>query len=156
MSYISCSKDILSDTIDRLKRGGERGEERVVLWLSRPKNQNLANVDEVYEPLQTANVDYFRLPPESMRLLVGHLRSTRRKIVAQIHTHPGIAFHSEADADWSIIRHIGALSLVLPYFATRTTPTNFLEEVMTYEYSSYGDWVHRPNFGSDLRLVVRT
>jgi hypothetical protein len=83
-----------------------------------------------------------------------HLRSTRRRIVAQIHTHPGRAFHSEVDAEWAIVRHVGALSLVLPRFAVSTTPENFLDEVMTYEYSPAGDWDHCPNVGPGARVMV--
>jgi hypothetical protein len=106
----------------------------------------------LYEPEQVVNVDYFRIPPTSMRALMDHLRSTRRRIAAQIHTHPGRAYHSDVDAKWAIIRHVGALSLVLPRFAIATTPENFLNEVMTYEYSPDGDWVHRQNLGADAPL----
>ena len=154
MSAIICKREVLQTTIAVLRRGGERGEERVALWLATAAPSKPASIVEVYEPDQVAEVDYFRLPPVSMRSLMDHLRSTRRRIVAQIHTHPGPAFHSEVDAEWAIVRHIGALSLVLPRFAVSTTPENFLEEVMTYEYSSGGDWNHCPNVGPDARIMV--
>ena len=117
MTSVICTSEVLRETIALLRRGGERGEERVVLWLARSTARDQAPIAEVYEPEQIADVDYFKLPPESIRRLMVHLRTTRRKVVAQIHTHPGQAFHSEADAEWAIIRHVGALSLVLPRFA---------------------------------------
>jgi hypothetical protein len=46
------------------------------------------------------------------------------------------------------------LSLVLPRFAIATTADNFLEEVMTYEYSPAGEWVHQPNVGHAARISV--
>jgi hypothetical protein len=154
MTSVICTSEVLGETIALLRRGGERGEERVVLWLARSTARDQAPIAEVYEPEQIADVDYFKLPPESIRRLMVHLRTTRRKVVAQIHTHPGQAFHSEADAEWAIIRHVGALSLVLPRFAESTTLSSFLREVMTYEYSAEGEWLHRPNRGDDLRLMV--
>jgi hypothetical protein len=154
MSGVSCARELLQKTITVLRRGGDRGEERVALWLSTSAPRTPAVVVEVYEPDQIAEVDYFRLPPDSMRSLMAHLRSTRRRIVAQIHTHPGRAFHSDVDAEWAIVRHVGALSLVLPRFAATTTPANFLKEVMTYEYSASGHWNCCQNAGPGTRIVI--
>jgi proteasome lid subunit RPN8/RPN11 len=154
MITIVCTQAIVRATIDILRRGAAAREERVVLWLSAAAVRIPASVVEVYEPDQVTEIDFFRLPPASMRALMDHLRSTRRRVVAQIHTHPGPAYHSEADAAWAIVSHIGALSLVLPRFAATTTLENFLEEVVTYEYTSAGDWDHRPNMGPGARLTV--
>ncbi|MGE3513189.1 MAG: hypothetical protein AB7N65_30380 [Vicinamibacterales bacterium] len=154
MSAIVCTHEVLRTTIAVLQRGGERSEERVALWLSTAAPRTPAPIVAVYEPDQVAEIDCFRLPPASMRSLMEYLRWTRRRIVAQIHTHPGRAFHSEVDAEWAIVRHIGALSLVLPRFADTTTPENFLDEVMTYEYSPAGDWDHYPNVGLSARVMV--
>lgn len=155
MSSIVCTPAILADTIARLRAGARLREERVVLWLGKSSAQPPAPVLEVYEPAQVTAIDFFRLPPPSMQALMSHLRVTRRKIVAQVHSHPGRAFHSEVDDEWAIIRHIGALSLVLPRFAAATTPDNFLDEAMTYELSPANEWLHVPNRGPAARLTVR-
>ncbi|MGC1863980.1 MAG: hypothetical protein WA733_23390 [Methylocystis sp.] len=115
MTAISCSREIFAGTIACLRRGGLRGEERAVLWLAKTAAEEPpAVVCQVYEPEQIAAKDFFHLPPESMRALMMHLRTKRLKVVAQIHTHPGAAFHSDADNEWAIVRHRGALSLVFP------------------------------------------
>lgn len=154
MTAVVCSASVLEDTIAALRRGGRLGEERVVLWLSGAASRPPAPVLQVYEPEQVADVDFFRLPPHSMRALMGHLGRTRRRIVAQVHSHPGRAYHSDVDAEWAIIRHEGALSLVLPSFACATTMSNFLDQVMTYEFSTGAEWVLRPNHGADARIRV--
>lgn len=154
MSTVICTPEMLSTTIAILRRGGERREERAVLWLSTGILRTPATVVEVYEPDQIAEFDHFRLAPASMRTLMKHLRSTRRRIVAQVHSHPKRAFHSDVDAEWAIVKHVGALSLVLPRFAATTTTENFLEEVMTYEYTAAGDWSLCQNAGPRARLVV--
>lgn len=152
MSVLICSREVVQTTISLLRRESDVGEERVALWLATAASRSPTTIVEVYEPEQVVDVDYFRIPPASMSALMDHLRSTRRRIAAQIHTHPGRAYHSDVDAEWAIIRHVGAISLVLPRFALATTPENFLDEVMTYEYSPNGDWTHRQNFGADAPL----
>jgi len=154
MKCIICSGAVISDTLDILRTGGRRGEERVALWLAKAGARTPAEVVEVYEPEQIAEVDFFNLPHESMRALLSHLSSTRRRIVAQIHTHPGRAFHSGADAAWAIVRHVGALSLVLPTFARTTTLPKFLQQVKIYELSPAGEWDLKPGVGPDAVMEI--
>ncbi len=154
MTLVVCAQNTVADTLEVLRRGGHRGEERVALWLANAAPRRPTHVIEMYEPDQIADVDYFRVPPESMRALMRHLGETRRRIVAQIHTHPGRAYHSDVDAEWAIIRHVGALSLVLPQFAETTTVPNFLKRVMTYEFSSDAQWLACPNTGPGARIRI--
>lgn len=154
MKRIICSSAIITDTLAILRTGGHRREERVALWLASAGSKVPADVVEVYEPDQIAEIDFFKLPAESMRALMSHLAATRRRIVAQIHTHPGRAFHSEADAAWAIVRHTGALSLVLPTFARSTTLQNFLMQVRIYEFSPTGEWDLKPGVGPDAAMEV--
>ena len=154
MPAVSCTRSVIDETIEKLRNGGRNRCERVVLWLA-PAVGGPASVTEVYEPEQETARDRFYLPPESMKALMGHLRGRRLKIVAQIHTHPAEAFHSVADDTWAIIRHEGALSLVLPYFARATTPDNFLLEAMVYALSSGNEWEHVPQHELGARLEVK-
>ena len=124
------------------------------MWLGRQSTLRPLEVLEVYEPDQITAIDYFRLPPESMQALQAHLRVRRLQILAQIHTHPGRAYHSEVDNDWAFVRHEGALSLVLPHFASATTPANFLQQVMTYQLSPHNTWDFMPNSGPRAALEV--
>ena len=66
-------------------------------------------------------------------------------IAAQVHTHPFEAFHSEADDRWAIVRHVGAVSLVVPYFATTTTPDNFLDQIALFSLDANNQWIEVPN-----------
>lgn len=155
MTRVQCSRPVVADTIAALQRGGRAGEERVVLWLARATAQGpLVPIAEVYEPQQVTAVDYFRLPRASMEALMTHLRTKRFKIVAQVHSHPGRAFHSDVDDEWAIVRHTGALSLVLPDFARDTTVANFLEVAMTYRLSPRNEWLHVPNHGPQTCLEI--
>lgn len=154
MSKLVLPSAALVETLERLRRGGERGHERVALWLAPVGAAAASKISEVYEPHQETAEDYFHLPPESMRALMSKLRLNRLRVAAQIHTHPAEAFHSKADARWAIVKHVDALSLVLPRFAATTTLANFLDEVKTYAFSPAGDWVLVPNRGAAARLEV--
>lgn len=148
MTALSCTTATFARTIDILRAGGSRSEERVVLWLGPiSSTREPLFVTEVYEPEQITDIDYFKLPPTSLRALMVHLRGARLKILAQVHSHPGAAFHSEADDEWAIVRHAGALSLVLPEFARNTTPANFAEQAVSYRLSSDNEWIHVPTAG---------
>jgi hypothetical protein len=97
----------------------------------------------------------FSPAPRKHARLDDTLAHRRLKILAQLHTHPGRAYHSEVDDEWAIVRHVGALSLVLPYFAASTTVDNFLEQAMTYELSAANEWLHVPNRGRAAPIEVR-
>ncbi len=154
MTRLVLPTPVLSDTLDVLRAGGRLGHERVALWLA-PASAAAVRISEVYEPEQETARHYFHLPPASLKALMSRLRAGRMKVAAQIHTHPGAAFHSEADARWAIVRHVGALSLVLPRFAETTTPATFMDDVKTYELSEGGEWILTPNQGPGARLAVQ-
>ena len=49
------------------------------------------------------------------------LAAAKRSVKAQIHTHPGEAFHSASDDRWPIVSQAGFISIVLPNFAIGRT-----------------------------------
>lgn len=147
-----CGQSVIEHTLALLRAGGLIGHERVALWLARAASPSV--VTEVYEPEQRTARDRFYLPPRSVQALGTRLRAGRMRVAAQVHTHPGEAYHSKADAEWAIVRHVGALSLVLPRFAADTTLVNFLDKAMTYEHTANGEWVLVPSRGPDAVLEL--
>jgi len=116
--------------------------ERPVLWVGDP--QPPACASRLIVPLQDADFDYFHVPPSGMRAVFDALRPHRHAILAQIHSHPGIAFHSEADDDWAIVRYEGALSIVVPFFALETTPETFLDDAAVFVLCADDVWHEVP------------
>ena len=45
------------------------------------------------------------------------LAASKQSVKAQVHTHPGEAFHSATDDNWPIVSQEGFLSIVIPDFA---------------------------------------
>jgi proteasome lid subunit RPN8/RPN11 len=138
-------------TLDSLRDAGREGKERVVLWLSSRPATPGSTITEIFVPEQIAEVDYFRIPPSGMRALMAHLRAHRLGLAAQVHSHPGRAFHSRADDRWAIVRHQGALSLVVPNFAEAVMAENFCTAIASYRLNPDDQWleitaVHLPLF----------
>jgi hypothetical protein len=79
-----------------------------------------------------------------MTALMAHLRARKLGLAAQVHSHPGRAFHSEADDAWASVRHEGALSVVVPNFAAGVNVGNFLQSVATFRLSPDDRWLGEP------------
>jgi hypothetical protein len=130
---------LLKRTIDELKKAGHDGFERLVLWLGRIGGDE-CHVIEVFSPPQEATGDSFWIDESAMQSVLQHLRLNRLAIVAQVHSHPYEAFHSPADDTWAIVRHLGALSVVVPNFALKTTIESFSSDAAVYELTSQNMW----------------
>ncbi len=139
---LNISRVLITKSVDELKASSSA--EKVLLWLGRKSEQGYV-VDEVFTPIQIADEDFFRIPEEGMDELMNKLRSERKMIVAQIHTHPREAFHSLADDTWAIVRHIGAYSLVVPNFCAATDVSNFHETIATFVLDEFNSWEETDN-----------
>lgn len=153
MTRLVVGSEHLQQTIGHLHAGGVRGCETAVLWLARYEAPE--TITEVYRPEQVVAADYFHISPLAMRRMMKHLRGQRMLIAAQVHSHPGRAYHSLADDRWAVVRHEGALSIVLPNFAQGITTRNFLNASAIYRLSSDNTW--DPVAGAQVPnvLVVR-
>ena len=132
---------IVADTINYLRASSLT--ECVVLWLGRREEETIL-VTEVFLPRQNAEADYFHIPRLGMEELLSYLRANRLMVAAQVHTHPGEAFHSEADDRWAIVRHRGALSLVVPRFCRETSAATFYDDALVFQIDSSGVFVPLP------------
>jgi hypothetical protein len=136
---IYVTERIIADTLRFLQKDGLLQRESVALWLGRRAGGEVRVVDAV-RPEHQAGRDFFHIPAPAMGLLRARLRDENLMIAAQVHTHPREAFHSPADNRWAIVRHVGALSLVLPHFAQRIAPGAFWTETAFFAMSDLGEW----------------
>jgi len=134
---VEISSARIRETIKLLQQAGRR--ECVLLWLGR-REDGVQRIADVYKPLQNGDKDYFEIPRAGMAALMNRLRAQGLYVVSQVHTHPGHAFHSPTDDKWAIVRHLGALSIVLPFFAESTNVENFLQETAVFQLDSSNSW----------------
>lgn len=137
---IRIKRQIVEATIRTLRSAGLQRRECVVLWLAK-KSAAGTEITEVYMPDQFAKEDVFRIPPIGMKKLMEHLEVRGCHIFAQVHSHPKEAFHSKADDTWAIVRHIGAISIVVPHFAKEVTTESFFAKSAFFQLDRNNRWI---------------
>ena len=141
--HVTCTKAIVEATLGWLRQAGHTRRECVALWLGR-RGPATVDVMDAYRPEQNAEIDMFHIPPHGMTELHAVLRQRRLMVAAQVHSHPAEAFHSKADDRWAIVRHEGALSLVVPHFALQTTTQDFLSHTKVFRFTATSRWQEIP------------
>jgi hypothetical protein len=61
-------------------------------------------------------------------------------LLAQVHTHPGRAFHSWTDDEWAIADSAGFFSVVVPCFARFGLKRMFAGGAVVHERMANGEW----------------
>jgi proteasome lid subunit RPN8/RPN11 len=143
MTVVHCPPVVVDQTVASLRADGMHGCESVMLWLGKRVGDHIA-VTEALRPEHHASSHRFWIPEDAMDALRSYLRQDRIMIAAQVHSHPADAFHSEADDAWAIIRHEGALSLVVPDFVAHTTAARFLETAKVFRHTKTNEWLEVP------------
>lgn len=141
-------------TIARIRQRGERGAEGVMLWLGHRSALD-SDVREAYEPLYRSKADQFVVPREGMSALMDRICATNHAVVAQVHSHPARAFHSLADERWALVKHVGAYSIVLPWFCANTTPENFWQEAVVFVMQPSGRWLELSSTEKERQCLMR-
>jgi hypothetical protein len=111
--------DILDATSKSLRTYGEQKCEGLVLWLG-STNNDTGHVNRILVPPQDSirseeGVGYF-VTAETLFSLNKLLSTTGLRLLAQVHSHPGRAYHSAADDRYCIVTVEGGFSIVVPNF----------------------------------------
>lgn len=148
------SESVIENTLMYLRLAGTRRSECIVLWLGRREADGI-RVVEAYRPDQVAEEDFFRIPPSAMQAVMRRIGESGLLIASQVHSHPQEAFHSRADDQWAIVRHVDALSIVVPYFAAGVGVEDFLESSAVFRLSSDNRWreIAKANLPGWVRIL---
>ena len=111
---------VLATTCKLLRAHGAIGHELLVLWLGAYGGRTATVVHAIAPPQESLRseegVGYF-VSGETLFELNGLLAHTKLRLIAQVHSHPGDAYHSAADDRWAVVTTDGGFSLVVPDFA---------------------------------------
>jgi proteasome lid subunit RPN8/RPN11 len=137
-----------------LQRAGDRGVEGFALWAGIVEDRT-ADVRATYIPAQEALraeeglvvfVDGAELHRLNMWLYYQGLT-----LIAQLHSHPGEAYHSDTDDAFPIATAIGSLSLVIPDFAC--APFD-LARCAVYRLSARGMWTRLDAAQTSTLIII--
>jgi hypothetical protein len=125
---IAVGAGVVVATIEALQEYGSEGLEGLVLWLGSVEG-TFARVSRAIVPEQNpirseSGVGYF-VEGATLFDLNRALSTTGLRLIAQVHSHPGEAYHSDADDRYAIVTAEGGLSLVVPNFGRAPLDPNF-------------------------------
>jgi hypothetical protein len=141
------AQGVLEQTFEHLRRCGG-GSRECVVFLVGPL-QTPALIDATIHPKHSASASGYELDPHAIAEISTQLLALGQTVRVQVHTHPGVAYHSPRDDAFALVHTPGFLSLVIPKFALG--PVGF-DGAFLAERTEDGGWVARqPN--SRLELV---
>src|SRR5690349_13844847 len=138
-----------------LREPGERGFEALVLWAGRWRNvsTDIFEVETVLMPrqrgIQTEDGVAVMVEADALFEMNVMLNDRGLRLIAQLHSHPGEAYHSETDDRYSVVTARGGISLVVPDFAQDSFS---LDACAVYRLDLGGDW--RELQPADARALI--
>jgi hypothetical protein len=136
---LTITRDLFSETFRVLRDCGKMVNECQVLWLSAHAAPD--SILTVRHSTHDSTGGGVEVDSVWLNTLWRELRSSSLSIRAQIHTHPGMAFHSKTDDAFPIVGSPGFISIVVPNFATHG-PT--LRGLYATSITPSGKWQELP------------
>lgn len=145
---------VLMDGYEFMRSAGRLRLEGMVLWAGKQRDTTFT-VTELIVPkqkgLRTADGVCAVVEADELARLNMHLYRNSLELVAQVHTHPTVAYHSSTDDENAIATTIGCFSIVVPNFAVVNYP---LAQCAVYRLDSSGKWLEVDEFQAPNRIVV--
>src|SRR5438445_6068139 len=113
---LKVAQTIVAETFTSLRVCGARRYECVAFWTGPAAATDL--VDRCDHPKHTRSPGGYQIDDDWLTAYWFRLAREHQSIRAQLHTHPGEAFHSRTDDCWPVIAQPGFVSIVIPDFAT--------------------------------------
>lgn len=132
---LTLAPGVLGTTFEHLRRCGAGNTECVVVWVASIECPDC--IDEVLHPAHVASAVRCDFDPAWIGELWLELARRRRTVRAQVHSHPGSAYHSARDDQFPLIHTPGFISVVIPNFASG--PVRLSDAYVT-ERDNDGGW----------------
>lgn len=137
---VNLSQAVTRETQRHLRAAGQTGNEGLVVW-SGVQDGTTFNIRTVTAPRQRGiqSEDGVCVIVDGDVLHGLNVATFKRgeRLFAQVHSHPGRAYHSPMDDQYAIITAPGGLSLVVPDFAVRPFA---VADCAVYRLARSGKW----------------
>jgi hypothetical protein len=121
LEEIILPKTCISFVYEHFKTAGEKGVECVALFAGVYISAVRFEITEAIVPAQKSyNLEgglLYSVGEDELHRINVLLYERSLSLVAQIHTHPGRAYHSDTDDAYPIVAKVGGVSIVVPDFA---------------------------------------
>ena len=129
---------ILKETLKIFKEYGKESLEAFAIWVGQEKNSTF-KIKEFWIPTQFNTMLSYYVPDIDVHNINVELNKKKYSAIAQLHTHPGNAFHSCIDECYSILILPGSFSIVVPNFGNILIKDN-LNHMTVYRFIDK-EWV---------------
>jgi hypothetical protein len=137
-----------------LRDVGRQGYEGLGLWAGR-QSGSVFQVDRAIIPAQrhirTADGVCVITGAEELHRLNVWLYRNGLTLIAQIHSHPGRAYHSSTDDEFAVTTTVGCFSLVVPDFGTGPLE---IARFASYRLDASGSWREVPASRAAQTIVI--
>jgi proteasome lid subunit RPN8/RPN11 len=131
----------ISQAYRHMRDLGRKNLEGVALFVGKLEG-TICYVHETLIPKQVSIMLHegllYAVGEEELYRLAVYLYKKGLRLIAQIHSHPKEAYHSETDDAYPIITVVGGLSIVVPDFATKPAS---LSTWAVYRLNAENQWV---------------
>ena len=137
-----------------LRAAGRTGNEGLAIWsgiqegstfriltVTTPRQQAIRSDDGVCVVLDG----------DALHALNVKLHKAGERLFAQIHSHPGRAYHSPMDDQFAVVTAVGGLSVVVPDFAVRPFSVG---DCAIYRLTRSGKWAEVPKRRAEALIGV--
>jgi proteasome lid subunit RPN8/RPN11 len=146
LTHIELPRRLAKDALAHLKRAGRNGLEGVALWAGQ-RDGNTFRIQRTIIPEQDATRTeqglLYVVAGAELRRINQELYEAGLMLVAQIHSHPGRAYHSDTDDAFPIVTVLGGVSVVVPDFGRKGINLTTWE---VYRLQSGRDWARLSSF----------
>ena len=144
----------LKKAFDFLRLAGESGVEGIALFAGEQNGSDF-QIKEVIIPKQKGYVLeqglLYAVDGDELHRIKVWLYNNNLDLIAQIHSHPGVAYHSDTDDRYPIVDTVGGISIVAPNFASNVTA---LTQCAIYRLSTYASWISLDKNGIKNLFVI--
>jgi hypothetical protein len=141
ISRIMVPHECVQIAYDHMRLVGKKHLEGVALFVGREVDDTFL-VTETIVPKQVAltleNGLLYSVGGEELHRLNVYLYTNNLSLISQIHSHPGLAYHSETDDAYPIVTTTGGLSIVVPNFAAAQASVDIWA---VFQLSTSNSWV---------------
>lgn len=153
VSEVVVPRSCIDDTYAHLRCAGLGGNEGLALWVGRQEGGRFS-VTQAFIPKQrhirTQDGVCVMLEADELHRMNVWLFKERLTLMAQVHSHPGRAYHSGTDDAYAVATTVGCLSIVVPDFAS--APFD-ISRLATYRLDARARWIGVPP--AEARRLIR-
>jgi proteasome lid subunit RPN8/RPN11 len=146
LTRIELPRHLAEAALTHLKRAGRDGLEGVALWAGQ-RDGNAFRIQRTIIPEQDATRTeqglLYVVAGAELRRINQELYEAGLTLVAQIHSHPSRAYHSDTDDAFPIVTVLGGVSVVVPDFGRKGVNLTTWE---VYRLQPGRNWAHLSPF----------